>query len=99
MPRSSIAPRPLRFVVGWLRDQATPRSWIRKLAACLAAGLSAGSCLFAQRRRRAAQQRGHADIGDDAVIADHDRRRQHVAKVAADAEVAVIAITGKPARP
>ena len=39
-----------------------------------------------------------ADIGEDAVVADHDRRRQNVAQMPADAELAVVAIAGKAAR-
>src|ERR1700683_4598797 len=53
---------------------------------------AASSRLVAQRRRSRAEQRRHPDIGQDAVIADHDRRRQDVAQMAADAELAVVAI-------
>src|SRR6202030_604106 len=51
----------------------------------------------AQRYRRAAQQRCRADIRQNPVIADHDRRRQDVAQVPADAEFAVVAIAGQAA--
>ena len=36
-------------------------------------------------------------IGENAVVADHDRRGQHVADVAAEAELAVVPVT-RPAR-
>src|SRR5580700_9658960 len=51
----------------------------------------------AQRCRRAGQQRGRSDVRQNPVIADHDRRRQDVAQVPADAEFAVVAIARKPA--
>src|SRR5258708_34600119 len=51
----------------------------------------------AQRCRRAAQQRCRSYIGQDPVIADHDRRRQDVAQVPADAEFAVVTIAGQAA--
>ena len=43
-------------------------------------------------RRHAAHQACGRDIGQDAVVVDHQRRRKHVTKLPADGEVAVIAI-------
>src|SRR6202035_5994516 len=51
----------------------------------------------AQRCRRAGQQRRRSYIRQNSVIADHDRRRQDVAQVPADAEFAVVAIARQAA--
>src|SRR5580700_11561609 len=52
---------------------------------------------IAQRCRRTAQQRCRSYIRQNPVIADHDRRRQDVAQMPADAEFAVVAIAGQAA--
>ena len=47
--------------------------------------------------RHAAHQACGGDVGEDAVVVDHQRRRKHVAQMAADAEVAVVAISRQAA--
>src|SRR3954471_10921138 len=45
--------------------------------------------------RHAAHQGRRRGIGQNAVVVDHDRRRQYVAQVAAHGELTVVAVAGK----
>ena len=51
--------------------------------------IEVGSGVITERRRQ---------IREDAIVIDHERRRQDVAQVPADAEFAVVAIARQPAR-
>ena len=52
---------------------------------------------IAQGGGYAAHQACGCDVGKDPVVVDHDRRRKHVAKMPANAEIAVVAISGQAA--
>ena len=65
-----------------------------------------GNCLLDMRRDHSRSDAGTppssaavADVREDAVVVDHDRRRQDVAQMAAEAELAVVAIAGQAAGP
>src|SRR3984893_17784647 len=54
-------------------------------------------CSIAQGSGDAAHQAGSCNVGEDAVVVDHDRRRKHVAQMTADAEVAIVAVSRQSA--
>src|SRR5438309_9727472 len=64
---------------------------LASILACLRCGL------VAQRAGHGAHQRGGRGIREDAIVVDHDGRREDVAKIAADAEFAIVAVAGQSA--
>src|SRR5438876_266003 len=50
------------------------------------------ACSVPQCGGNPGQQRGGGDIRENAVVVDHDRRRQHVTQMAPHAELGVVAV-------